>query len=102
MSSETLGLLVNSSDHYRMVYRLASAAVDRGKKVQIHVMGKGIECLEQNGFDHLCRIAQVTLCEAGLRALTTERNVIIPENAMIVSPRHMNTILCGCDRKLAF
>ena len=102
VSGETLGKLVNSSEHYRMVYRLAVAAVEKGKKVQIHVMGEGLECIEKNGFDHLCRIAQVTVCEAGLRALEDLYSITLPETAVIASPRFMNTILCGCDRTLTF
>lgn len=102
MSGETLGMLVKSHEHYETVCRLAHAAVEKGKKVLIHMLGEGIECIEQSGFEHLCRIAQVSVCETGLRALEKRRSVPVPENATIISPRHVKTIFCRCDRKLTF
>jgi hypothetical protein len=102
MGGETLGILVNSDDHFNIVYHLANAAVERGKKVCIHILGEGMAFIGHNKFNYLCRIAKVTICEAGLRASRYEHHVTVPESAIIVSPGYMDTILSRCDRRLSF
>ena len=73
--AKKLGLLVSSDKHLEYVIKLADAAYDKGKEVEIFFTGKGVLLTQSPEFTRLIGKAKMSLCDVSFRALGLEGDV---------------------------
>jgi len=101
-TDETLGILVNSNQHFDFVLKLAEAATAKGKHVKIHLQGPGLDLIASDFFEHLLNIAQISISAAGLRGSAATVQQKFPKSLKTVTPKKLNSMLNECKRHVVF
>lgn len=97
-----LSIVVQSAKHFDLVRKLATAAVEKGKRIKIHMVGNGVLLVKSGRFTGLDLLARVTICEASGRKLLKEGLTAVPESVEIVQPGQINDIIQWSDRSIVF
>jgi len=66
--SESLGILVTSNRHLDYVIKLATAAHEKGKAVQIFFTGHGVKLALATDFKKLVGKAKLSICDVSFRS----------------------------------
>jgi hypothetical protein len=102
MDKETLGILINSTEHADFAVRLAEAAVKAGKRVRLYVLGLGIEMIVDGVFSHLRKQVQIHVCESGTRDFMRSKRDKLPDGVSMVSTETLFASLNHCHRHVVF
>lgn len=101
-SNNILGVLVNSDEYFDYVLKLTAAATAKGKEVRIHLLDKGLGLLFSEVFAPLNRLARITACAEGMRAVAPDAPLCVPGSVKMISPLQLALILKGVDRTVVF
>ena len=101
-TDETLGILVNSNQYFDFVLKLAEAATAKGKHVNIHLQGPGLDLIDSDSFEHLLNIAGISISATGLRCSARTIQHKFPKSLNVVTPKKLNSMLNECKRHVVF
>ena len=66
--ADSLAILIQTPTLLDNARALALAALRKGKRVHLHISGKGIQLINHPGFTDLCRQTETTVCQDCLSA----------------------------------
>ena len=101
-SRSTLGILVNSDEHYDYVLKLTAAATAKGRQVRIHLLDKGLGLLFSDALEPIGRMARISACAAGMDALPPKVSAGLSASVELVAPHHLADLLQVFDRVVVF
>ena len=101
-AQNTLGLVVNSNRYFDYVVKLADAAMSKGKRVCIHLVGSGTDFVNTEAFARLSRVARISLCAASVQGPASREVERVRGRIRVVPPQELTRILKGCYRYVVF
>ena len=100
--THTLGIVVNSNRYFGFVTKLTDAALGKGKRVRIHLLGSGWEFIKTDACKRLGHLTQISLCEFSAQQDASQHLNDIEPCISLVPPQALSMILQGCDRHVVF
>ena len=96
MHTDILTILVQTPTLLDNAQALTRAARRKGKRVRLHISGKGIPLINHPGFGWLCRHADTTICKACLQSSGHEPDDI--HGARLVPREYQVNLVEGSTR----
>ena len=97
-----LGIIVNSNRYFGFVEKLADAALEREKRVTIHLLGQGCEFIKTDACTRLSQLARVTMCALTLKENTGELSGRSQHGVTVVPVQELSFVLEDCNRCVVF
>lgn len=101
-SCGTLGILVNSDEHFDYVLKLTEAATAKGRQVRIHLLDKGLGLLSSDALAPISRMAKISACAAGIEAMAATVSAGLSASVELVAPHRLAELLQAFDRIVVF
>lgn len=101
-TDDTLGILVNSNQHFDLVLKLAEAATSKGKHVKIHLQGPGTGLVDSDPFEHLLNNPRISISANDFRHSAAAGQHKDAKPLKTVASKKLNRILNECKRHVVF
>ena len=99
---KTLGILVNSDRYFDQVEKLTHAALQKGKRVRIHLWGDGLAMIGTKLFERLSQRVRITVCSESALGFSTGERGELTKKVEMISPGEMASAFQECHRHLVF